>query len=166
MSGLTWTLPGVTVAPAFQPATPAERAALLSQLTIVGTDDRPNDDITVGSLSDASGCFNFVWTADGDVSFDDSQTHLVFVSLFDKRGEYPFDANQGSEITKQRSITSRTASQAEAFAHDALGVAEKLGLLIGLRVVARVDRKRGREFVDVFWKSPSGADAAISELEL
>lgn len=114
-------------------------------------------DITLGNRSADSGCFNFVLGADGDVSFDDTEAHAVMTTVVEDRGTYAIDADHGSDLYKIKSLTSRTPSQAESVALDALSQLESDHLIVAESTKVSATKRGNALFVDVSWESPTGA---------
>jgi len=71
-------------------------------------------DITMGNRSESSGRFNFVRGADGDVSFDDTETHAVMTSVIEQKRGYWANREHGTGLRQVKSLTRRTPSQVEA----------------------------------------------------
>lgn len=117
-------------------------------------------DITLGNRSEATGRYNFVLGADGDVSFDDTEAHAVMTSVIEHKGKYWADASHGSDLYLLKSITSKTPSQAVALTHDGLQPLEDAKMIdaASTTVNAAVVRgAAGRVDIDIGWTTPVGA---------
>lgn len=117
-------------------------------------------DITLGNRSEATGRYNFVLGADGDVSFDDTEAHAVMTSIIEHRGTYWADANHGSDLYLLKNLSSRTPSQAEAMTHEGLQPLEDAKTIDESGTVVAATTARGlvgRLDVDVSWATPAGA---------
>lgn len=115
-------------------------------------------DLSIGNRNQYNGRFNFVRGADGDVAFDDTEAHAVISSVEEVRGSYWADATHGSGLLLLRSLTSRTPSQAEADALDALDPLERANAIENVSATATADRRNGRLNLEVSWSTPSGID--------
>jgi hypothetical protein len=111
-------------------------------------------DITIGNRSDATGRWNFVEGADGDVSFDETEAHAVVTSILEHRKSYWADANHGSDLHTLKSLTSRTPSQAEAMVREALTQLEQQNRIVVAKIAAKKDLNTGRLYVNVAWTTP------------
>jgi phage gp46-like protein len=116
-------------------------------------------DISIGNRNEYSKRFNFVRGADGDVAFDDTEAHAVITT-------YWFDPNHGSKLARLRSLTSRTPSQAEAEALDALLPLQADNSITAVAAVAAADRSNGRLSLDVSWTTPSGTPGGPLAVEV
>lgn len=117
-------------------------------------------DITLGNRSEATGRYNFVIGADGDVSFDDTEAHAVMTSIIEHQGSYWADANHGSKLYTLKNVSSRTPSQAEAMVHDGLQSLEDAKTIDAAATVVNATTVRGavgRLDIDVSWATPAGA---------
>lgn len=119
-------------------------------------------DITIGNQSESTGRFNFVRAADGDVSFDDTETHAVVTSVVEHEAGYWADPRHGSQLHQLRSLTSRTPSQAEAIAREALSPMEGAREIVRVKVTATADRLRGRLRLDLNWSTPGGTQGSTT----
>lgn len=116
-------------------------------------------DITLGARSQATGRFNFVIGADGDVSFDDTEAHAVMTSSIEHKGSYWLDRNHGSDLFTLKSLTSRTPSQATAFVLDGLNTLVQTAVIDAPTVSAKTttqDNGLGQLKIDLTWSTPSG----------
>jgi hypothetical protein len=115
------------------------------------------EDITLGEPNPMTGAFGFAWTADDDVSFDETGAHGVVTSIVEFKGTYPFDPTHGTHIYQQKSLTSRTPSQVEAEALDGTKPLEDADEIQNVEALAEADaRALGRLSLDVSWKSGTG----------
>lgn len=124
-----------------------------------------NLDITLGNTSDASGRFNFVKDATGDVSFDVTQAHAVMTAAMERRGGYWAAPNQGSELSKIQSITTRTPSQSQAAVLDALTTLERNQVITNVAVTSTVSRNKiggGALGITISWTTPGGLPQQVS----
>jgi phage gp46-like protein len=117
----------------------------------------PKLDITLGNRNPATGRFNFVRGADGDVSFDATQQHAVVTSALEDKNAYWADFNHGSDLHTLESINARTESQAEAMVLDAEAPLVQANIVSSLTATAVPDRQHGRLGIDVHYKTPAGA---------
>lgn len=119
-------------------------------------------DITIGARSELTGRFNFVWTEDNDVSFDDTEAHEVVTSVIEKRRSYWADRNHGSDLRTLRSLTTRTPSQAEQTALAALDTAIQARRIVRVVAAAAAQRARGRLRLDLRWSTPGGSNPSVA----
>lgn len=116
-------------------------------------------DITLGNRSEATGRFNFVLGATGDVSFDDTETHAVMTAAMERRGGYWANPNHGSLVFQLKSLTTSTPSQAQAMVLDALQFLERNGRITNVSVVSLVGKTStggGSLGLLIKWTTPDG----------
>lgn len=118
-------------------------------------------DITIGARSEATGRFNFVRGADGDVSFDGTQAHAVVTSATEALGSWWANPDHGCQLRQLRSITSTTPSQAESMTFASLDSLERDGSIVNVTVEASVSRAPGQPIGRlkrrIRWSTPSGS---------
>lgn len=120
----------------------------------------PDLDITLGARSDASGRFNLVAGADGDVAFDETSAHAVVTSATELRGSWWADPEHGWRGRTLRNLTSATPSQASAATLEAIEPLERENQVTDVEVVAEAERvagqRTGRLLRRVRWTTPAG----------
>lgn len=124
-----------------------------------------NLDISLGNRSEATGRFNFVRAANGDVSFDDTQAHAVLTSSIERRGSYADDITHGSLLFQLQNLTSRTPSQSEAMVLDALQFLERSGQILNVTVTSKGTSTSiggGKLGIDVSWTIPGGRTGSVT----
>lgn len=121
-------------------------------------------DIQLSNYNQQNGKYNFARGPDGDVAFDTTRAHAVMTSIIEKRNTYPFSRNHGSELYKLRSATSKTPSQAEALALDALLELERDREITNPSATATLTRQSGasRLSLDVAWNTPGGVPVSAT----
>lgn len=115
-------------------------------------------DISIGARSEATGRFNFVRDARGDVVFDSTETHAVLTNAMEQRG-YWANPQHGTLIAQLKSLTSQTPSQAQAMVLDSLTALERANRITNVQVVASSARNAfgaGQLGIDIFWTTPDG----------
>jgi len=123
-----------------------------------------NMDIALTNYNQLTGRYNFARGPDGDVAFDTTRAHSVMTSIIERKSSYPFDGNHGSDLYKLRSLTSKTPSQAEAVALDALQELEREREIVNTSATSRARKMSGivRLELDVGWSTPGGVPVSAT----
>ena len=123
-------------------------------------------DITIGNRSQATGRFNFVRGEDGDVAFDETEAHAVMTSVIEKRGSYWADPEHGSDLFTLKNLTTRTPSQAEAMALEAVLPLEEANAISNVAARARAVRDTGRLELELAWQAPGSEETNTATVEV
>lgn len=123
--------------------------------------NQANLDISLTNYNQRTGRYNLATTIAGDVQMDDTQAYAVQTAVGCVRGAWWADVTVGSDLSRLRSLTSRTPAAATTMVQEALDSLVALGKIAADPVVSPPQVVKGFSnalSIDVAYTTPGGAE--------